>query len=122
METAEHYTCALTRYRLYTIAGGSIVDAAHIHHFSDSRNNDPRNGLALCKNAHWLFDNGLWTLSDDFKVIVAEGKFVEECLEPGIKGLLDYRECGIYLPVDHTKWPDLQYIKWHRWHRFKGAV
>ena len=19
-------------------------------------------GLALCKNAHWLFDNGLWTL------------------------------------------------------------
>ena len=39
---AYHYTCALTRYRLTTIAGGSIVDAAHIHQFSDSRNNDPR--------------------------------------------------------------------------------
>jgi putative restriction endonuclease len=61
---AYNYTCALTRYRLTTIAGGSIVDAAHIHQFSDSRNNDPRNGLALCKNAHWLFDNGLWTLTD----------------------------------------------------------
>jgi putative restriction endonuclease len=39
---AYNYTCALTRYRLTTIAGGSIVDAAHIHQFSDSRNNDPR--------------------------------------------------------------------------------
>ena len=43
---AYNYTCALTRYRLTTITGGSIVDAAHIHQFSDSRNNDPRNGLA----------------------------------------------------------------------------
>ena len=39
---AYNYTCALTCYRLTTIAGGSIVDAAHIHQFSDSRNNDPR--------------------------------------------------------------------------------
>jgi putative restriction endonuclease len=50
------------------------VDAAHIHQFADSRNNDPRNGLALSKNAHWLFDNGLRALTDDFKVIVAEGE------------------------------------------------
>lgn len=53
---AYNYTCALTGYRLTTITAGSIVDAAHIHQFSDSRNNDPKNGLALCKNAHWLFD------------------------------------------------------------------
>jgi putative restriction endonuclease len=51
-----NYTCALTGYRLMTIASGSIVDAAHIHQFSDPRNNDIRNGIALCKNAHWLFD------------------------------------------------------------------
>jgi putative restriction endonuclease len=48
---AYNYTCALTGYRLTTIASGSIVDAAHIHQFADSRNNDPQNGLALCKNA-----------------------------------------------------------------------
>src|SRR5262249_45932149 len=68
---AYNYTCALTGYRLTTITGGSIVDGAHIHQFADSRNNDPRNGLALTKNAHWLFDNGLWTLSDDYRVMVA---------------------------------------------------
>src|SRR5207249_2784853 len=40
---AYNYTCALTLYRLTTITGKSIVDAAHIHQFADSRNNDPRN-------------------------------------------------------------------------------
>src|SRR6516164_6757639 len=74
---AYNYTCALTRYRLTTITGASIVDAAHIHQFADSRNNDLRNGLALTKNAHWLFDNGLWTLGDDYRVIVAHGNFAE---------------------------------------------
>lgn len=44
---AYKYTCALTLYRLTTITGKTIVDAAHIHQFADSRNNDPRNGLAL---------------------------------------------------------------------------
>ena len=74
---AYNYTCALTGYRLVTVTSGSIVDAAHIHQFADSRNNDPRNGLALCKNAHWLFDIGLWTLDDDYRVRVASTKFSE---------------------------------------------
>jgi len=49
--SAYNFTCALTAYRLTTITAGSIVDAAHIHEFRDSRNNDPRNGIALSKNA-----------------------------------------------------------------------
>ena len=82
--------CSLTRYRFSTVDNESIVDAAHIHSFSDSGNNDPRNGLALCKNAHWLFDRGLWTLSDDYKVVVARNHIDEESLDPGTKKLADY--------------------------------
>ena len=74
---AYDFTCALTGYRLTTITSGSIVDAAHIHQFADSRNNDINNGLALCKNAHWLFDQGLWTISDDYREVVAVGSFAE---------------------------------------------
>src|SRR5262249_6960472 len=85
---AYNYTCALTGYRLTTISAGSIVDAAHIHQFADSRNNNPRNGLALCKNAHWLFDNGLWTLADDYTVLVGAGRFSEE--SPDQKPLVTY--------------------------------
>jgi putative restriction endonuclease len=72
------YTCALTGYRILTVSSSSLVDAAHIHQFSDSRNNDVRNGIALCKNAHWLFDNGLWTIADDFTVLVARDRFTED--------------------------------------------
>jgi putative restriction endonuclease len=67
---AYDYTCALTHYRLVTIDSGGIVDAAHIHQFADSRNNHPRNGIALSKNAHWMFDEGLWSLDDDYRVMV----------------------------------------------------
>ena len=117
---AYNYTCALTRYRLTTIAGACIVDAAHIHQFSDSRNNDLRNGLALCKNAHWLFDNGLWTLTDDYKVIVAEGRFAED--GPNQEQLLrEYHGRKIHLPNDPAHWPNPVHIAWHRKKKFKGA-
>jgi len=112
------YTCALTRYRLTTIAGGSIVDAAHIHQFADSRNNDPRNGLALTKNAHWLFDNGLWTLRDDYRVIVALGNFAEAGPEHHL--LSQYNGQKIQLPTDKSFWPNLVHIAWHRNKKFKA--
>jgi len=102
---AYNYTCALTRYRLTTITGGSIVEAAHIHPFADSRNNDPRNGLALTRNAHWLFDNGLWTLSDDYRVMVAQGIFTEAGPEQHL--LAQYHGRTIQLPTDHSLWPSL---------------
>ena len=116
---AYNYTCALTGYRLTTIAAGSIVDAAHIHQFADSRNNDPRNGLALCKNAHWLFDNGLWSLADDYSVIVAVGKFSEG--SPDQKALRDYHGQTIHLPADRACWPNPVHLAWHRKHRYHGV-
>jgi putative restriction endonuclease len=116
--TAYHYTCALTRYRLTTITAGTIVDAAHIHQFSRSRNNDPRNGLALCKNAHWLFDNGLWTISDDYKVIVAVGRFSED--SPDQKSLTEYHGRKLHLPDDPKLWPAPVHLAWHRKNRFQG--
>ncbi len=115
---AYRYTCALTGYRLTTISAGSIVDAAHIHQFADSRNNDPRNGVAPCKNAHWLFDNGLWTLSDDYLVIVAVGRFAEDSRDQ--KPLLSYHGQRIQLPSDRALWPNPVNIAWHRKHRFQG--
>jgi putative restriction endonuclease len=116
--SAHNYTCALTGYRLTTIAAGSIVDAAHIHQFSDSRNNDARNGIALCKNAHWLFDHGLWTLTDEYQVIVAIGEFLE--LSPDRKGLVEYHGQKIRLPNDAAIWPNPVHIAWHRRHCFRG--
>jgi hypothetical protein len=54
------FTCALTGYFLNTTKE-NMVEAAHIHQHADSGNDDPRNGLALTPDAHWLFDRDLWT-------------------------------------------------------------
>jgi putative restriction endonuclease len=115
---AYNYTCALTGYRLTTVGSGSIVDAAHIHQFSDSRNNHPQNGIALCKNAHWLFDQGLWSLTDDYEVIVAFARFDEA----GPDAFLLRRSAGkqIELPAIRSYWPDRNHLAWHRKHKFQG--
>ncbi len=116
---AYNYTCALTGYRLTTVSGSTIIDAAHIHQFSDSRNNDLRNGLALCKNAHWLFDKGLWTISDQYRIIVATEGFAED--SPDQKGLRQYHGEQIRLPDDTELWPNPIHLAWHRKHRFQGV-
>jgi putative restriction endonuclease len=90
----------------------SIVDAAHIHEFSDSRNNEPCNGLALSKNAHWQFDRGLWSISDDYRVVVNREKFIEEGV-PGQK-LADFDGRRLFLPSDPKYWPDQAHLGWHR--------
>jgi len=109
---AYRHTCGLTGYRMTTLEMDSIVDAAHIHEFRDSRNNDPRNGIALSKNAHWQFDRGLWSLSDDYRVLVNKLKFIED----GVSGqrLADFKGRRIFLPSDPKYWPEHTYLDWHR--------
>lgn len=71
------YTCALTGYTLTTHTGATMVEAEHIAAFARTRNNDPENGLALTPDAHWSFDAGLWTVDDQYRVIVARDRFTE---------------------------------------------
>jgi putative restriction endonuclease len=109
---AYNYTCALTGYRLTTIDAGSMVEAAHIHEFSDSRNNDPSNGLALCRNAHWAFDEGLWSLTDTCHVLVAAHRFDEA----GPDAFLLKTMAGrlIHRPANPALLPDPRHLTWHR--------
>ncbi len=112
---AYDYTCALTGYKLVTAQAGSIVDAAHIHPFANSRNNDPRNGLALSKNAHWAFDQGLWSLTDDHRVLLAPTRFKE--MGPASMLLAAFEGKRIHLPKEKSLWPDPRHLGWHRQNR-----
>lgn len=114
--SAYNYTCALTGYRCVTVDAGSIVDAAHIHQFADSRNNHPQNGIALSKNAHWMFDAGLWSLDDNYRVIVAANRFDEA----GNAAFLLKGRAGrqVQLPGNRDYWPDKTHLAWHRERKF----
>ena len=89
-----------------------------IHQFAASRNNDLDNGSALSKNAHWLFDNGLWTLRDDYTVIVAERHFCEA--GDAARLLAPMKDRTITLPATPAHWPARKHLEWHRCHRFLG--
>jgi putative restriction endonuclease len=117
--TAYNYTCALTGYRLMIRrSAGTIVDAAHIHQFAHSRNNEVQNGLALCKNPHWLFDNGLWTVEDDHTIRVATDQFSEDHTDH--KSLGEYAGRKLRLPSNPELWPSPVHLDWHRKHRYLG--
>jgi putative restriction endonuclease len=108
-----HYTCALTGYRLDT-EKGNLVQAAHIHQHARSGNDDPRNGLALTPDAHWMFDAGLWTAvlrGDDFLVRVAKGRFQEGSVD----GRTLFGRDGAALVFDPRARlrPGVEFLGWH---------
>lgn len=114
------FTCALTGHRLVTASGASLVEAAHIHAFADSRNDAPENGLALSRNAHWLFDKGLWTVEtpreDEFIIRVANEQF-EEASPFGHSLRLFDRRPLFFAPGTKLR-PDSDHFAWHREKRF----
>jgi putative restriction endonuclease len=61
------YRCAATGIRLILVTGQALVEAAHILPFSESGDDDPRNGLPLTPNMHWAMDKHLIAPGPDYK-------------------------------------------------------
>ena len=111
---AYDFTCALTRYRMIAIDGSTPLDAAHIQQFRRGGPNELSNGIALSKTAHWLFDRGFWSISDDYTVLVKAGDF-EEAGEIG-QLLKPHAGGEILRPSSRTQWPAPSFLTWHRTH------
>lgn len=45
--------------------------------WAGNENDDIQNGLALFKNAHWIFGEGLWSVQADGRVILARYRLAE---------------------------------------------
>ncbi|MBK1825936.1 HNH endonuclease [Haloferula rosea] len=108
-----YFTCALTGYRLDTETT-SIVQAAHIHQHAVSGNDDPHNGLALTPDAHWMFDQGLWTAipkGDDLLVYVATGRFSES--SPHGQSLAAQNGKPLYFHEHARLRPAAEHFAWH---------
>lgn len=110
------YTCSVCRLRLVTIDGLSAVDAGHIVPFAVSQNDDPRNGIALCKIHHWAFDNGLIAVDEAYKVKVST---LLNAKRPTEWLLTELESEPIILPVNPQFNPSQQAFHWHRTNRFQ---
>jgi putative restriction endonuclease len=64
---AYDYRCAASGWRVILPDGSVMVEAAHIIPFSESRDNDPCNGIALAPSFHWAFDRNIIVPGPDNK-------------------------------------------------------
>lgn len=61
--------CALTGLRLINGGGAAEVEAAHIMPVSEGGPDKVRNGIALTRSVHWMFDRHLITFDDDLGLV-----------------------------------------------------
>lgn len=105
--------CAVTGLRLVNGGGRPEVQAAHIRSVEADGPDTVRNGIALTGTAHWLFDRGLISFSDDHEVLIsAHG--VPDDLD---KLILPERK--LLLPENADWQPHRIYLGWHRENIFK---
>ena len=107
--------CSFCGIRLITPDGRVVVDAAHIIPWKVTHNDDPQNGLALCKLCHWTFDEGLVTVTSAYLLKGSEQLRFQPNLPAQIISLTDRL---ILKPDNPSYWPDAEAFAWHREHRF----
>jgi putative restriction endonuclease len=110
VSTYDH-RCALCGVRIITPEQYTVVDAAHIIPWSRSKNDDIRNGMALCKLCHWAFDNGMMGVLDNYHIITSR-HIASHPNAPGFLVTLNGR--SIIPPSDSDLWPSQQYLAEHR--------
>ncbi|MBE9181470.1 HNH endonuclease [Oculatella sp. LEGE 06141] len=115
------HRCLFSGERLPRLKGFDSpgVDAAHILPWSTYDLNSVRNGICLCKQCHWGFDNGLLKLDFDssssnyllsipnsIKDIAIKENFDLSSFQKNV-GVIDESR----LPVNQKQWPSPQYIE-----------
>jgi putative restriction endonuclease len=105
------HRCALCGIRMLTPDGHTLVDAAHIVPWSESKDDKPTNGLALCRLCHWSFDEGLMAVGENYEVKISP----QVTREPNFPGhILTLSDRPIFRPQDSTYWPILENFARHR--------
>jgi putative restriction endonuclease len=117
VRTNYDHRCAVCRSKVITPNGESLVEGAHIIPWSESKNDDPRNGLALCKSHHWMFDMFLLTVRPDYRVKISSWLKKES---EQIENTLGWDQKEIFLPTDQRFLPNKVALKDH-YEKFKSV-
>jgi putative restriction endonuclease len=113
---AYDHRCATCGIRVMTADGRTAVDAAHIKPWSESWNDHPTNGLALCKLCHWCFDEGVIGI-DQRRAILISRQLSSFPNVPAHLATLQQRP--IIGPENSVLAPDLGALLWHQRHMFR---
>lgn len=103
------FRCAATGLRLVLPDGAAMVEAAHIHPFSEAADDDPRNGLALTPDMHWALDRHLIAPDTDFRWRVSSSL---DRRIPDYRVLTELEGKPLFLPREARMYPKQAAIEW----------
>jgi putative restriction endonuclease len=109
-------TCGVTGLKLVNGGGRVETEAAHIRPVGDGHKgpDSVRNGVALCRTAHWMFDRGLLSIDDNYRILVAQD------LVPAEFRRLINSDGLLQVPSDSRSRPHPKFLQYHRDRIFKG--
>lgn len=100
--------CAVCGSNWETPSGAIETTAAHLKAVGDGGTDVVPNGIALCQLHHWAFDEGVFSVTDDYTIVVHEDA----------SGMADeltaYDGCDLMVPDDRTLHPDQSALQHHR--------
>ncbi len=105
------HRCALCGIRMLTPEGHTVVEAAHIVPWAESRNDKPTNGICLCRICHWSFDEGLMSVGRNYEVLVSKRVQSDRNIPGHIQTLMDR---PIFKPEKEQFWPAQENLRRHR--------
>jgi putative restriction endonuclease len=106
--------CAISGLKLINGGGRAEVAAAHIRPVEADGPDIISNGLALSGTAHWMFDRGLISLSDDLDILISRHTNDPD----GVRAFLN-RSGRAIAPQRVFEHPHPHFLQWHREHCFK---
>lgn len=113
------YHCAACGIRVLLDHVVSLVEAAHLIPFGESRNDKPTNGMALCPNHHWAMDRYLIAPCPDSKRRAGVWQVNEERLDERIEGQRDLVALSrkpVIPPSEEKFYPAMESLRWREEH------
>lgn len=106
--------CAITGLKLINGGGRAEVSAAHIRPVEANGPDVVNNGIALSGTAHWMFDRGLISLSDDLEILISR-----QVNDPdSVHGFINKTRRALP-PRRQLERPHPHFLQWHRENCFK---
>jgi putative restriction endonuclease len=107
--------CAITGFKFINGGGRAEVDAAHIRPVQHDGPDIINNGIALSGTAHWMFDRGLISLTDDLEILIS--RQVNDI--DSVKAFINTTGQATP-PLRPADRPHPRFLSWHRENCFKS--
>jgi putative restriction endonuclease len=116
VKSSYRLTCAVTGFKLVNGGGRPEVESAHIRPVGSGHNgtDSVRNGVALSRTVHWMFDRGLISVADDYTILISGVRVPEQ-----VRALINSTG-RLLLPADPQHHPHRQFLEYHRERIFKS--